>query len=705
MAIDASNVWQLTDALSAKPDNKTNTRLATVSRIDDEGHVWVSIPGGETETPTETTDVEVARGDTVTVEWRNNKLYVLGNSTQPATSSRRVATMLEPIEDVANAAYDGVGAAIGASQAAKQASQEAQDTAEAINQHFWHRSTDPDQDGAGTGAFVTDEEQTTFLEAIASGVAPTIARPLHNLLMNAEGILLRAAKKIRAAFTPRGVSFYDGEWDGTGDGFSHVVATFGANGAQIGKTGSYLLALTGRLIRFLMPDGATVFEAGTVIGGDKVDNYNLGTLSSLPTTYTLPQYVTEIRKLEITVSQPPVPVISELTTDNYSTTIIDGFISKITITSLPSGVTTPGRITLDYTAGNDERPYFILGNRNSIYDRRLGDYSATFGQNNAATSFASFAFGKNCTADGECSIACGKASTGGNYSAAIGWDAGTVADYQVALGDRPGMSTEDAFAIGNTHHVLSDTDIELGFASNALTLDWNGNLKVSGGVSVEKDRTSSMFIAQRTDTGTDARFGVGSSGTNHGVYSQSPLDKWLLHSNGTDVFLNGKNVSSVAANRIFASPNGSTGEASFRALVANDIPSLQNLNGTLSVAKGGTGQTSANAAARALGMAKTAGDTINMSGYVVTGYLTSSKTKMTLTVATPFRFYGFTGATATATATIRQNNLYLFGSTSSASATLSNLEVTAKANGFFTISYTGSTQTNAINNDPVAEGW
>jgi len=86
---------------------------------------------------------------------------------------------------------------------------EAHAVAEATNQHFWQRSTDPDGDGAGTGAFVTDEEQDSFLEAIAQGVEPTSARPLHNLLMNSLGILLRAATRIRAAFIPNGVRFYD----------------------------------------------------------------------------------------------------------------------------------------------------------------------------------------------------------------------------------------------------------------------------------------------------------------------------------------------------------------------------------------------------------------------------------------------------------------------------------------------------------------
>lgn len=230
MGIDASNIWQLTDALSGKPEAKANTRLATVSRIDDEGHVWVSIPGGETETPTETTDVEVERGDTVTVEWRNNKLYVLGNSTQPATSTKRVVQIVEPIEETANEAAAGVGKAVDASKAAQQAAAEAEAVAEAVNQHFWFRSTDPG-DGAGTGAFVTDKPQDDFLDDIEQGVQPTTQNPLHNLMMNSQGILLRSALKWFASFTQSTVTFFDG----IGNGVNNIVAQFGANLARIGK--------------------------------------------------------------------------------------------------------------------------------------------------------------------------------------------------------------------------------------------------------------------------------------------------------------------------------------------------------------------------------------------------------------------------------------------------------------------------------------
>jgi hypothetical protein len=141
--------------------------------------------------------------------------------------------------------------------------------AEATNQHFWHRSTDPDADGAGTGAFVTDEEQDGFLQAIAAGTEPTTARPLHNLLMNAEGILLRAAKRIRAAFSPSGVAFYDGQ----GNAAANVVSAFGRDGAQIGASGQSHIEMDYHSLRLLDKEGDAYFHVS-----DLRDKNGLATL-------------------------------------------------------------------------------------------------------------------------------------------------------------------------------------------------------------------------------------------------------------------------------------------------------------------------------------------------------------------------------------------------------------------------------------------
>jgi hypothetical protein len=65
---------------------------------------------------------------------------------------------------------------------------------------------------------------------------------------------------------------------------------------------------------------------------------------------------------------------------------------------------------------------------------------------------------------------------------------------------------------------------------------------------------------------------------------------------------------SKTANFVLASPNGSAGVPTFRALVAADVPTLNqnttgtasNVTGTVAIANGGTGQTTATAAFNAL---------------------------------------------------------------------------------------------------------
>jgi len=75
---------------------------------------------------------------------------------------------------------------------------------------------------------------------------------------------------------------------------------------------------------------------------------------------------------------------------------------------------------------------------------------------------------------------------------------------------------------------------------------------------------------------------------------------------------------SKTANYILAAPNGSVGTPSFRAIVAADIPTLNqnttgtasNVTGTVAIANGGTGQTTASAAFNALSPVTSTGDLI-----------------------------------------------------------------------------------------------
>ncbi len=49
--------------------------------------------------------------------------------------------------------------------------------------------------------------------------------------------------------------------------------------------------------------------------------------------------------------------------------------------------------------------------------------------------------------------------------------------------------------------------------------------------------TNTYLVARREDTGIELAFGVGSSGVNNGIWSYN-LNRWMIYSNGTDVYVN-----------------------------------------------------------------------------------------------------------------------------------------------------------------------
>lgn len=83
-------VQEFVNALKESPTEPNTIYGAKVSRVDSNGVVWVNLFGSDKETPTASTSSEVKRGDTVTVQWRNNKLYIGGNYSNPSAGVIRV---------------------------------------------------------------------------------------------------------------------------------------------------------------------------------------------------------------------------------------------------------------------------------------------------------------------------------------------------------------------------------------------------------------------------------------------------------------------------------------------------------------------------------------------------------------------------------------------------------------------------------------
>lgn len=89
--VESNAIRELVGALSPDDEKKkSDTYSAVVSHIDEEGTVWVILAGSDKETPTASTSTEVKRGDAVTVSWRNNKLYIGGNYSNPSAGVETV---------------------------------------------------------------------------------------------------------------------------------------------------------------------------------------------------------------------------------------------------------------------------------------------------------------------------------------------------------------------------------------------------------------------------------------------------------------------------------------------------------------------------------------------------------------------------------------------------------------------------------------
>ena len=212
--------------------NKVAKVKATVLSKDESGTVWVHIEGGVTETPVYSTTIDVSQGDTVMVRVEGGKAYIDGSTSDPSIGVRRMVQAIEPVAKDLALAKALSKTAKEASEAAQRIATEAQEAAQAVSQYFWQRSEDTQSDGAGTGAFVTEETQEDFLEAAADGF-PDLSdeHPHHNLLMNSLGILLRTGLKNLVSITRSAIAFYDG----LGNDAANVVASFGNQGARVGK--------------------------------------------------------------------------------------------------------------------------------------------------------------------------------------------------------------------------------------------------------------------------------------------------------------------------------------------------------------------------------------------------------------------------------------------------------------------------------------
>lgn len=153
-------------AIKTEKPKQTTTHSAQVSKIDKEGTVWVRVAGSTKETPTAMNASEVKKGDSVNVEWRNNKLYIAGNYSDPSAGSARVAAVEDSAARANDAAMKAVNDAGIARTAAEQAVADAE-TAKTSAEQAIADAADA-KDAAGDAQASASAAQTSASNAAAS---------------------------------------------------------------------------------------------------------------------------------------------------------------------------------------------------------------------------------------------------------------------------------------------------------------------------------------------------------------------------------------------------------------------------------------------------------------------------------------------------------------------------------------------------------
>ena len=203
----------------AKPGGYDTT--ATVRRIEG-GTAWVHIPGGVDETPVSLT-IDAKPGDNVQVRVSGGRAFLVGNGSAPPTDdttaihARTIASTAQKTAKTAQAVAESVeGIAVNASANANTAIT----LAEGVNDHFWSDSA---------GAHITEDTQEDYLDdpSAAGG----------NTLITSQGMAVRHGTDQLASFT--------------------------ASGAQIGKDDENRLIVTPIELLQKNADGAVFFNVNT----------------------------------------------------------------------------------------------------------------------------------------------------------------------------------------------------------------------------------------------------------------------------------------------------------------------------------------------------------------------------------------------------------------------------------------------------------
>ena len=485
----------------AKPD-VAEVSGGTVTRIENDGTVWVQLYGAEDDTPCTSQTAAAQVGDAVTVTINGGSARLDGNVTRPATDDERADEAHElaaqASEEVAEVRKNAtVTARLLAT--ARSIADEARAVAKATGQHFF-------ADDNGIHVTEADGDPTTE----------------HNILINSLGILLRQALNPLVSVTQSAIAFYDG----LGDAAANVVASFGADSAQIGKSDESHVVVTNRSMTMRdagggeyvrMSASGTPTPAGTFTwtGDGSTTRFNITPSSSRPSSsVSVPSCVITVDGEKIyeganvlwTASVSNGTVTLTVRGVLFESAPASGAAISLSVTfgsvhAVRLGATNDAYATGDTSVaeGIGTIPLGVASHAEGVSSSASGAASHAEGMFSAASGAASHAEGESTDATGRNSHAEGESTDASGVNSHAG-GLGTVAssDNQTVIGK---MNVEDAngiyaFIIGNGADALN--------RSNAFAVRWDGTMEAAKPLPVASGGTGSTGFGtiETTDIST-----------------------------------------------------------------------------------------------------------------------------------------------------------------------------------------------------------
>lgn len=369
---------------------------------------------------------------------------------QPST-----ADVIKKLERAQSSMAESVIDTDGKAEASMGIAETAQQVAVAINQHFWD-----DTQGAHVTEVTKDEWNDPTGPLYQSGA---------NSLWNSLGMLFRKGLTNLMALVvddpddevlgESGVAIYDGQGNAT----ENIVASFTNDGVTLGKGDESHAELDYHSMQLIDKEGNAYFLAQDL--RDMSGQYR-----SIETYYG--DGVTRVYRVAYEITS-----INRVTVDGTAAAYTQVGISYIQFDTHPAS---GAAILIDYVTTSGIAKAYTLGMRNR--SAAVGGMSVAEGSDVTASGFLSHAQGISTKATGVLSHAEGNGSVAsGDASHAQG--KGTIAasmsqtvlgEYNEQDGTRPAAHGTYAAIIGNG---TSDTS-----RSNALTVDWSGNVDAAGGV-------------------------------------------------------------------------------------------------------------------------------------------------------------------------------------------------------------------------------